>query len=98
MSDNRKKDQNNDNNSDNGSNLFGWVVAGIGIGAALYGVSKLFSSEGSSNKEPEREFVQGDYGVRRPERVLHYDAKRPSLIDVIETEHECVRAINRIER
>lgn len=95
MSDNRKKDQKNDNNSDNGSNLFGWAVAGIGIGAALYGASKLFSSDDNSNKEPERVFGQG---ARRPERVLHYDAKRPRVIDIIETEHECVSAINRIER
>lgn len=87
MSGNRRNDQNNDVDRDNGPNFFGLALAGAGIGAMLYGASKLFSSDDNRNREPERVYAE------------HGSSETPSvIIKVIKSEQECVSAIDRIER
>lgn len=92
MSGNRRDRKDSDNDNDNSSNSIGMVVAaGIGIGAVLYGVSKLFGS-GSSSEKPPQAIVHQREATRSSQQA------RPRVIDVIEMEHQCVRAIDRIER
>lgn len=98
MSTRRDRDK-RDNQDDSGSNLFGMALAGIGIGAALYGAAKLFgnSSQSDNQSDNSRECSYKANSSRSPSTNQHKQI-RPYSIDIIETEEECVRAITRIER
>lgn len=100
----RDKKDDRDTHNDNGTDFLGLALAGIGIGAAIYGASKLFGSGSSSQSDHDQTRSQSESNKKPSQKAYQSFPSTtnqqisPDSIDVIETEDECVRAITRIER